>query len=495
MMRARYFISITILVFGISVAAVLVRRALADASPQVTNVTIADVGATSTTVTWTTNVKTDSFVDFSQDTNYCGVRNSGDFTTAHTLVIPNLDPLTAYFFRIRATDAMSNQSFSGDYTFTTTSSLALPNLNKITNPQQQSLAAKAISAIQQVTNPQALSAVAQAVNTQAQANVGPPKILGNPQIDIGTDQATITWNTDQDADGSVYIASEAEYNQNPAVPYPRKETDTNPNGQAHTVTLLGLTPSTTYHYKVSSQGSLGSAGESADLTFETKSLLPSILNPHMSKVEEHDATVSWGTPFPTAGTVTFTNESTRKSLSVGDPALVVTHSVQLTNLVFQTRYAAVITAQNQAGDTVTSQPIYFITTKDVVPPVISQVNNDSTLYPGQDTTVQSIISWQTDEPASCNLSYVSGIVKNSADIVSSTPETGLLLKHVSVITNFSPATVYKYWITCADADNNTTSSEDFVLLTPEQQKSIIDIILQNFQGTFGWLGGATGAKK
>jgi hypothetical protein len=123
------------------------------------------------------------------------------------------------------------------------------------------------------------------------------------------------------------------------------------------------------------------------------------------------------------------------------------------------------------------------------------VNNDSTLYPGQDTTVQTVVSWQTDEPAECNMSYVSGVVKSGAGVASSTMEAAYLNKHVSVITNFQPATVYKYWINCIDIDGNATSSEDFVLLTPQQQKSIIDIIMENFQGTFGWLNGIGGKKK
>ena len=200
--------------------------------------------------------------------------------------------------------------------------------------------------------------------------------------------------------------------------------------------------------------------------------------------------MSWGTPLPSSGNVTYEDLDTRQSASVGDPTFLVTHIIQLSNLIFQTRYSLTIQATNQAGDIVASQPLYFVTTKNVYPPVISQVNNDSTLYPGQDTTVQTVISWQTDEPAACNLSYSSGL---ATDIASTTTETAFLVKHVSVVTNFEPATVYKYWVTCTDEDGNATSSEDFVLLTPQQQKSIIDLILENFQGTFGWIGG--GAKK
>lgn len=491
----RYFIAGAIVFAGMIIAVGIVRHASADSSPAISNIAVTKTTATSTTVTWTTDTKTDSFVNFSQDTNYCGIRNAGEFDTTHSVVIPNLDPATTYFFRISATDQSGNQVLSGNYTFTTTSTPGTPSLSSVSSQQQQTLAANVVSNIQKITNTQALSAVQQALNNQASQVVPAPKIVGSPQVVIGTDQAAFSWDTDQDANGVVFIATDGEYNPDAANPYAREEHDPNDNSQTHSVVVYGLTPSTEYHYKVSSQGTLGNAGVSKDFTFTTKAVLPNILNPHLVKVGEHDATVSWGTPLPSAGTVTYQNLDTRKSLSVGDPSFLVTHIIQLTNLVFQTRYSLVIQATNQGGDIVTSTPLYFVTAKNLFPPVISQVNNDSTLYPGQDTTVQTVVSWQTDEPAECNMSYVSGVVKSGAGVASSTMEAAYLNKHVSVITNFQPATVYKYWINCIDIDGNATSSEDFVLLTPQQQKSIIDIIMENFQGTFGWLNGIGGKKK
>ncbi|MGC9599425.1 MAG: fibronectin type III domain-containing protein [Minisyncoccia bacterium] len=490
-MRLRLLAPALVVAFALAIAAAVVHQVIADNSPVISNVQFTNVEATSTTVTWTTDRKTDSFIEVSEDTDYCGIRNAGELDTAHSIAVLDLIPGTTYFFRIRATDVNSNQSYSGDYTFTTTSTMSVPTLAQVANVEQKNLAARAIAAIQGITNAAAFSAVAQALSSQEAANVGPPKILGDPQLDIGADQVAIAWNTDVDADGSVYVASDAEYRANPGN-YTRKDDDPNGNTQTHAVTVYGLTPSTLYHYKVSSRGTIGQPGESNDLTFTTKSLLPQILSLRLAKIEEHGATVSWATPLPTAGTVEYTNMSTRKTLSVGDPAFLVTHNIQLNDLIFQTRYSVVIRATNQAGDVVTSQPLYFVTTKNLIPPVISQVNNDSALYPGQETTVQTIVSWQTDEPASCNLSYVPGIVKNDKDTVNMPAETGLLQKHVSVVTSFAPGTVYKYWVTCTDADGNATSSEDFVLLTPEQEKSIIDIIVGNFKSTFGWLNGLGG---
>lgn len=490
-MRLRTFIAGIVLIAGFAAAMIIVRRASASAAPIVSDVNVASITATSTTITWTTNENTDSFVNFSQDTDYCGVRNVGAPSLQHSVMIPNLDPGTTYFFRINSTDQNGDQVYSGNYTFTTTSTPGSAG----NSAQQQAAVQTAVAAIQQIESPQALSQVQQALNGQASQVVGAPKILGNPQLTIGTDQALFTWTTDQNANGVVYIATAGEYDPSGANPYPRQEQDTNNSTMTHSVAVYGLVPSTEYHYKVSSQGSLGDAGTSGDLTFTTKAVLPNILNPHLVKVSEHSATVSWGTPLPSTGIVTYEDLATRQSLSAGDPSLLITHIISLSNLVFQTRYSLTIQAANVAGDIVTSTPLYFVTTKNNTPPIISQVNDDSTLYPGQDTTVQTVVSWQTDEPSECNMSYVSGVSQGTAGVQSSTLETAFLTKHVSVVTNFEPATVYKYWVTCTDEDGNATSSQDFVLLTPQQQKSIIDIIIENFQGTFGWLNAAGGGKK
>ena len=129
----------------------------------------------------------------------------------------------------------------------------------------------------------------------------------------------------------------------------------------------------------------------------------------------------------------------------------------------------------------------FTTTKDEAPPAISRVANESTLYPGADTKIQTIVNWATDEPATCQLFYSAGIITDRESAASIVAETIPSESHVQVITEFSPSTVYKFWIVCKDINANTATSEDFVLFTPEKEKNIIDIILENFQGTFGWV--------
>ena len=126
--------------------------------------------------------------------------------------------------------------------------------------------------------------------------------------------------------------------------------------------------------------------------------------------------------------------------------------------------------------------------RDVVPPVISKVTNESTLFPSEDTKIQTIVTWQTDEPTYCQVFYTQGLIHGETNKGDSLPkEQNPLADHTQVIVGFAPATVYKFWLECEDEAKNSATSDDFVLITPVKEKNIIDVILENFQGTFGWV--------
>jgi hypothetical protein len=160
----------------------------------------------------------------------------------------------------------------------------------------------------------------------------------------------------------------------------------------------------------------------------------------------------------------------------------------ITSLTNKTPYQVVIRAKAADGQESKSPPLTFTTDKDETPPTISRVGNESTLYPSEDNKIQTLISWETNKPAKCALSYTSGgSTKNEKELRTLPEETGMLMKHVQVVTEFSPATAYRFFVACKDRNNNSAQSEDFVLFTPQREKSIVDIIMENFQGTFGWV--------
>ena len=101
--------------------------------------------------------------------------------------------------------------------------------------------------------------------------------------------------------------------------------------------------------------------------------------------------------------------------------------------------------------------------------------------------VQSIVEWKTDEPAFCLMTYREGVAGGVDPTVIESDTVSYSDKHVEVIVDFAPATVYQFWLNCEDQAGNTIQSENFVLFTPIQEKNIIDLILENFQSTFGWV--------
>jgi hypothetical protein len=109
------------------------------------------------------------------------------------------------------------------------------------------------------------------------------------------------------------------------------------------------------------------------------------------------------------------------------------------------------------------------------------------LSQGRSQTVQTIISWQTDEPAVCQVLYEKGST-NKEDLPEKTqPETGYGRKHVSVLNKFEPGQVYSFRVLCADSESNQLVSGAHTILTPKQNEGVFELIMRNMVSTFGWL--------
>jgi len=294
----------------------------------------------------------------------------------------------------------------------------------------------------------------------------------------------VSWATDRDSDSIVEFSPENLYTGGD---YTYSQSDTGDNTSAHSVELIGLEPFTTYHYRVISKDQFDIAGKSEDRIFTTKALVPDIINPRIVKVEETAATFQWDTTIPSSALIEYEDLSTGIRNSIGNPTFAASHLLKIANLRLGAQYSAVIVAENQDGNKVRSNPIYFITVKDDSAPIISKVSNESTIFPGAESRIQTIVSWQTDEPSQCLFYYRQGLAPGKDDLSLPPQDNNFLEKHVQVIVDFTPATVYKFWLVCEDASGNEARTEDFVLFTPEKEKSIVDIILENFQGTFGWV--------
>jgi hypothetical protein len=455
--------------FAISLFAVSFAHAI-----EITNVKVASTSDQTASITWTTDIKGDSMIHYGLDENAGLARNPSFLNNAHSLLISELLPATTYHFRVISADVEGNKSTTAGFTFTTRSN--------------EKLQAKNVKKeIEKIKDPDALKDIIETVEEQASLVLKPPTILGASKVSVETTKAQVVWTTDREASSVVYLSPENEFNAGDEKPYTMTQGDPNERVAKHIVDIVGLEPSTTYHFQVLSEDDLDLVATTLDDTFTTRSILPTFSSVKVSRVQETSATVSWTTDVKAKGVVEYTNTRTKAKKSIGDPAFTTSHTLRLADLEFGTRYSVVVIATNEGGDNVASNPQTFITVRDVIEPAINKVKNESTLYPSEEVKIQTIISWETDEPAFCQTYYAQGLATQEGEGESLPKEPNPTTSHTQVVVGFAPATVYRFWMICDDEAGNQTRSEDFVLITPVKEKSIIDVILENFEGTFGWL--------
>jgi len=466
--------------------------------PDISNVQITNVAEDSVTITWDTDEDADSLVNYGLQENYGIVHIPVIDRTTHSITLDALEPGRTYYFRVVSSDLEGNQGISANYkvlTDGTPSSGAEAGEGEAAETQENQTVQEEtqtdaetteeiIKQIKQIESPEKLEEILNETVKAIQGITEDLTIVGPPTVIAETTSAIIKWTTDREASSEVQFSPSNEYVEGD---YSYSQASTDGDVTDHEIRLIGLVPFTEYHFKVISTDSIGISGESRDYTFKTKASLPDIRNLRIVKVEENSATLAWDTTVPAKALVEYQDLTKGLQNSVGRPTLATTHQMQISDLTLGTRYVAFVIAENAGGDRVKSNPITFITVKDSAPPLISNVTNESTIFPGGESRIQTIIEWDTDEPAYCTMSYREGITGGVDPTIIESETISYVEEHVEVIVEFAPATVYQFWLTCSDDSNNKIDSENYVLFTPIQEKNIIDIILENFESTFGWV--------
>jgi hypothetical protein len=470
--------------------------------PEITNVQVTDLEDDKVTITWETDEDADSIVNYGLKEDYGIVRVPEANKQEHSITLEGLEKGRVYHFRVISSDEEGNQGISADYKV----QLGEPATDDSDGQgdsdgdgQSDSTSTTQIDPetieevkrqIQQITDPQLLREILNETIKAIQGVTEDLTIVGPPTVTPETTSALIEWSTDRPASSEVVFAPASEYSEGN---YTLSQSDpTGANTQQHSIRLIGLEPFTEYHFKVRSTDEYGITGESFDYTFKTKASLPEIRNLRIVKVEENAATLAWDTTVPSKALVEYQDLTTGLQNSKGRPTLLTSHQMRLDDLTLGTRYVSFVIAENGGGDRVKSQPITFITVKDTAPPFISNVTNESTIFPGGESRIQTIVEWTTDEPAYCMMTYREGVAGGVEPTIIEDEQISYAEKHVEVIVDFAPATVYQFWLDCADEAGNTRKSENFVLFTPIQEKNIIDLILENFESTFGWVKNISG---
>lgn len=485
-------------------------------APEIQNVEVINVSDRSVTITWETDEDADSAVNYGLQPDYGIVRIPIAERTQHSITLDNLEPGRVYYFRVVSADDNGNQGISADYRVQTSGTpqtgdgtgtgegnspaegqgqgaqagdgdgaQSQTQTETTTESQTQSQTVQEImEQIEQITDPQTLQEIVNETVKAIQGITEDLTIVGPPTVIPETTTAIVRWTTDRPATSKVLFSPTRGFD---GVNYAYAQESTQGLTTEHEVQLIGLDAFTEYSFKVLSTDSYSITGESRNYTFQTKATRPEIRNLRVVKVEENSATLAWDTNVPAKALVDYQDQTTGEQQSVGRPTLATTHQMRLADLTLGTRYVAFVTAENSGGDRVRSQPIQFITQRDTAPPIITNVTNESTLFPGGESRIQTIVAWNTDEPANCLMTYQEGVAGGTDSYTIEKEVVEYKTNHVEVVVDFAPATVYQFYLTCVDEAGNDVQSENYVLFTPIQEKNIIDLIIENFESTFGWV--------
>jgi hypothetical protein len=179
----------------------------------------AAAGTTTATVTWTTNEPASTQLVYGTTTAY------GSTTTlnttlglTHAVNLTGLTASTTYHYQVMSRDAAGNLATSSDRTFT----------------------------------------------TNALGDVTPPAISALGVSNIGSTTARVSWTTNEPATSKVYFAAGNSVDLNTASSVASSALVT-----SHSVTLGGLSASTTYSFAVQSQDAFGNLTTSASSSFAT----------------------------------------------------------------------------------------------------------------------------------------------------------------------------------------------------------------------------------
>ncbi|PJC52790.1 MAG: hypothetical protein CO030_00985, partial [Candidatus Magasanikbacteria bacterium CG_4_9_14_0_2_um_filter_42_11] len=479
-------------------------------APLISNVTVSDITGVSATITWDSDETSDSVVEFGKDRTYgrAGI-NTAD-TTNHRITLIELSPLTTYYYRISSEDAANNKSLYTTGSFTTTLSGLVPRGDDAMSALIDPISGQTAEEIF-LTSLERASNIIKTMSTQVSIGVlestlveqnnvirelskilPAPIISGQPGLDIHATDVTVSWKTDKDSNSLVNIAPDTLF----TAPDGYQQTTGKPDDSTtdHIVTIHGLRPNTLYHYRLISQTNTGIETTSRDFTFKTPIEVSEITTYKVENTTDNGATFAWITSAPTDSVITYTPYKNGSPLAAAQQvvrnALYTTqHTLDIAGLESGLVYDIEMSGQDYNGTLVSKTIQGFSTDGQDRPPIIAQIQTDTSILPGNADKVQVIVSWTTNELATSQVFYRKGFAKDGSSFSeSSTLDPTFAKKHIAVITDFEPGQIYQFAVGSTDTAGNESISKTMTILTPRKQESVFQVIMGNFESIFSWVG-------
>ncbi len=369
--------------------------------PVISGITVTGITNNAATVSWTTNEASNTTVNYGTTASYGSTSSDAAFVTSHSRGLSSLSEGTLYHYQVCSTDSASNTACSTDQTFTT-----------------------------QDGTPPVISAVA---------------VTG-----VTATSATVTWTTNENATNFV------DYGLAAGPPYSSTAGTSSPLATSHSVTITGLTPATTYHYRVRSGDASANESFTANATFSTIDGTPPVISAvAVTGVTATSATVTWTTNENATNFVDY-------GLAAGPPysstagtssPLATSHSVTVTGLTEATVYHYRVRSADASANEATTADATF-TTADATAPLISAVATSNI------TATGARVTWTTNENSDSVVEYGTAVSYGANQ-----SNASAVTAHQIDLTGLAPNTLYHYRVKSKDPSNNQATSGDFTFTT------------------------------
>ena len=282
----------------------------------------------------------------------------------------------------------------------------------------------------------------------------PPAITAVAATSDTSTTATITWSTDEPSSSSVAYGTS---------PGSLTSTATGTGlTTTHSVSISGLTPSTTYYYDVTSTDGAGNSSTSpatsgspaSFVTVAPADTTAPVVSAVSSTPTSATVVVTWSTDENSTSVVQYGTSASSLTSNGGSAALVTNHSVTVTGLTPTTQYYFRVVSADAAGNSTTSPatsdaPATFTTSTppDTTPPVVTAVSSAP-------TSTTAVVTWSTDENSTSAVQYGTA----AASLTSNASAGSLVTSHSVTVTGLTPSTQYYFRVVSADAAGNSATS-------------------------------------
>jgi hypothetical protein len=392
---------------------------------------------TTATVTWDTNITSDSSVEYKEESGsglISGSQTAGDpnLTRRHEVVIKAIKPDTNYTYKIRS---VSSDKFIAETSFAT-------------------FRTKPFDASQFTITPNASNIAEQNITATS------AKIVWETLV------ATTTWVDFGNRPGS--------YNQSAG---------DNKYNTVHVVELKNLTPGQTYYYRVRGTDANNIEYTSKEYSF-TAVLEPEISALKLVVVDSYTAAVTFNTNVDTESAITYGKDG-KLDLKAGTTELKRNHIITLENLEDGQNYSYFVEVRDKMNNTKRSSAANFKTELDRSGAKVENLKIDILPMSESDETASVIISWVSSKPTTTKVEYDEGVTSGKFS-KSTIEDESHNTSHTVIIKELMPSATYQFRIVGVDKRGNETESQSYTFVTPSQERSIFQLIVRSLEETFAW---------